>query len=171
MYCTCVGQCQEDSQTQRRGRICVCRMLCHWRSPHRLTLLSTLPSLSSATHSPPALDQLLPMQRFCDGTLSNHWMGCLRVSLLQVVFCVQRSLCTQLLAHSVRSGMSHSILRLMSDGACMAVGASSGCRRYTLGFTASLLREKHIYEEMSVKGEQGGSGGGVRDERETGGEM
>lgn len=54
----------------------------------------------------------------------------------------------------------------MSNGACVAVGASFGCRRYALGFTTLLLREKHIYEEMSVKGEQGGSGGGVRDDGE-----
>lgn len=39
------------------------------------------------------------------------------------------------------------------------------------GFTAPLLGEKHIYEAMSVKGEQGGSGGGVKDERKTEGEM
>lgn len=45
--------------------------------------------------------------------------------------------------------------------------ASSGCWRYNVGFTTPLLREKHIYEEMSVKGEQGGSGGRRGDERET----
>lgn len=106
MCCTCVGQCQEDTQRHGRGRICVCRLLCHWRSLHRLTLLNTLPPLSSATYLPPALDQLLPMQRFCDGIPSNHWMGCLSVlsqcmSLLQVVLCVQRSLCTQPRAYNV----------------------------------------------------------------------
>lgn len=44
--------------------------------------------------------------------------------------------------------------------------ASSGCWRDNVGSTAPLPREKHIYEEMSVKGEQGGSGGGRGDERE-----
>lgn len=106
MYCTCVGQCKEDAQRHGRGGICGWRLLCHRRSPHRLPLLDTLPPLSSATYLPPALDQLLPMQRFYNGTLSNYWMGCLTIlyvymSLLQVVFCVHHSLCTQLLACSV----------------------------------------------------------------------
>lgn len=69
-------------------------------------------------------------------------------------------LCAQLVQY-VCLGKSYGTLRLISDGACMAVEASSGCRRYAHGFTALLLREKHIYWEMSVKGEQGGSGGGV----------
>ena len=35
------------------------------------------------------------------------------------------------------------------------------------GFTASLLRgEAYLHEDLSVKGEQGGIGGGVEDERE-----
>lgn len=89
MCCPCVRQCKEDTQRHWRGRIC--RLLCHWKSPHRLALLSTLPPLSSATHSPPALAQLLPMLHLCDGTLSNHWTGRLFVlsactNLLQVVF-------------------------------------------------------------------------------------
>lgn len=60
----------------RREGICCWRMLCHWRSPHRLTPFSTLPPLSSATYLPPALHQLLPMQQFYSGRLSNYWMGC-----------------------------------------------------------------------------------------------
>lgn len=85
MCCTRVRQCREDARRRRRGGICGWRLLCHWRSLHRLTLLDTTttpppppPPLSSATYSPPALDQLLPMQRFYNGTLSNYCTGCLR---------------------------------------------------------------------------------------------
>ena len=133
MHCT---------QRHREGRICV---YCCVTEDLCIDSLSSAPSLplSSATHFSPALDQLLPVQRFCDGTLSNHWIGCLSapsvcMSVLQVV------LCAQLVQH-VCMGKSHGTLRLMSDGACMAVEASSGCRRYAHSFTALLLREKHIY--------------------------
>lgn len=49
--------------------------------------------------------------------------------------------------------LSHSVLQ------SVAIGASSGGQRCTRGFTTLLLREKHISEGMSVKGEQGGGGG------------
>lgn len=106
MYRACVGQCQGDSQRWGRGRVSVCIMLCHRRSLHRLSSTPSLPpSFLSATHSPSALDHLLPVQRFLDRILSNHWMRCFSA------LCVYEfapgcdfvlSLCRQLPACSLR---------------------------------------------------------------------
>lgn len=67
------------------------------------------------------------------------------------------SLCVQ---HKPDTVALAGVLWLTEGDSCVAVAASSLCRQYNLGFTTSLLRQKHIYEEISVKGEQGGSGGG-----------
>lgn len=81
------------------------------------------------TYSPPALDQMLPMQRYCDGTLFRHLAGMslctplVRVSWLQVVFCAHAC------SHTVRSpGKETQDAADGHNGACVAVRASSSCR-------------------------------------------
>lgn len=104
---SCVVQREEDDKRHGERRdlrleIAVSPKISAYTPSHRHPAPhSPPPPLSSATHLPPALDQLVPMQRFYYGTLSSHRMGCLSVLsvyLLQVVFCTQRSWCSMLLA-------------------------------------------------------------------------
>lgn len=152
---SCVVQREEDAKRHGERRdlrleIAVSPEISAYTPSHRHP--TPPPPLSSATHLPPALDQLVPMQRFYYGTLSNHRMGCLSVlsvCLLQVVFCTLRSWCSMLLACNLcvwgRKKSPPRIWRLMPDDAFAAVRASSGCWRYALGFAASLPRDRHIY--------------------------
>lgn len=142
-------------------------MLCHQRYPHRLTLLTTLPPLSPATYLPSPLDQCNGfVMRYCPSTDRTVclcvfvWIGLLQVAFFFFLCVLSTDYTHTTMSRRCCFSKSHSVLQLMQDGACIAVRASSGCWRYNVGFTASLLRERHIYEEMSVKGEQGGRGEG-----------
>lgn len=104
---SCVVQHEEDAKRHGERRdlrleIAVSLEISAYTPSHRHPAPhSPPPPLSSATHLPPALDRLVPMQRFYYGTLSNHRMGCLSVlsvCLLQVVFCTERSRCSMFLA-------------------------------------------------------------------------
>lgn len=100
---SCVVQREEDAKRHGERRdlrleIAVSSEISAYTPSHRHP--TPPPPLSSATHLPPALDQLVPMQRFYYGTLSNHRMGCLSVlsvCLLQVVFSAQCRQCSMLL--------------------------------------------------------------------------
>lgn len=132
--------------------------------------------LSSATHSPPTLDHLLPVQRFWDRVPSNHWMRCLSA------LCVYMSLrqgrgsvlspCRQLPACSLRVWPRHNILQLMSERRRMHDSRSIFCltggalcalppRCWGRGIFMSRCRWRVNKEGM---------GGGVKDEMETRGE-
>lgn len=132
----------------------VCKMLCHQQSLHPPSLLVALP---------PSV--LCHVFAFCATSVAASvtvlwWdtvptVGCV-VSLccwLQVV----HSFLGAFFAHTAISKLC--VFEPQRTAVIVAIGASSGGQRCTRGFTTLLLREKHISEGMSVKGEQGGGGG------------